>query len=39
MDNIEYYLNRGNAHNCPPIPTRYTNYLDKNKCLSEFVTS
>ena len=34
----QYYLNQGD-HYCPPqIPSRYENYLDKNKYLSEFST-
>lgn len=34
----QYYLNHQESPKCPQIPTRYTNYLDKNNYLSEFIT-
>lgn len=34
MNNSEYYLNQG--RNCPQIPSRYDNFLDRNNYLSEY---
>jgi hypothetical protein len=38
MMNNEYYLNC-NPNYSPTIPTRYSNYLDREKYLSEFNTN
>lgn len=37
MKEIQYFLNKGKSCS-PQIPSRFTNYLDKNKFLSEFNT-
>lgn len=40
MNNVQFYTNRQEYQGqCPQIPTRQTNFLDKNNCLSEFMTS
>lgn len=36
MKEIQYFLNKENKSCSPQIPSRYTNYLDKNNFLSEF---
>ena len=38
MNEVEYYLSTGKDPSCPQIPGRYSDYLDKNKHLSEFVS-
>jgi len=39
MNKAQFYTNRQEySGGCPQIPTRPTNFLDKNNCLSEFLT-